>query len=133
MKLSKKQSELLAAEVLKALKRQGVSNVPEITIAKLRQWKEKREELVRAEKEAEEATRKHETTLQAITGKNRNINRYDSVADMVDKMKTASVPSLREIEDKIILKAMFTNEDDLQSFVQTIVKDFAKKKPATAN
>jgi hypothetical protein len=133
MKLSKKQSELLAAEVLKALKRQGVSNVPEITIAKLRQWKEKREELVRAEKEAEEATRKHEATLQAITGKNRNINRYDSVADMVDKMKTASVPSLREIEDKIILKAMFTNEDDLQSFVQTIVKEFTKKKPATAN
>ena len=40
MKLNKKQSELLATEVLKALKRQGAGHVNELTIAKLRQWKD---------------------------------------------------------------------------------------------
>ena len=57
MKLNKKQSELLAAEVLKALKRQGIQHVPELTIAKLRQWREKRDKLTKAVKEAETFTR----------------------------------------------------------------------------
>jgi hypothetical protein len=133
MKLSKQQAGLLASEVLKALKRNGVAHVSESTIAKLRQWKEKRDELIKAEKEADEATRKHDASLQAITGKNKNIRSYNSVSEIVDKMKEGNTPSLQEIEDKIVLRAMFTNEDDLQSFVQSIVKDFTKKKPVAAN
>ena len=133
MKLSKKQTELLAAEVLKALKRQGVSHIPELTVAKLRQWKEKRDELVKAEKEAETVREKHDATLQAIVGKNKKIRPYHSVTEMVEEMKVVNTPTLEEIEDKIILNAMFTTEEDLQSFVQSITKLFTKKKPVTAN
>lgn len=133
MKLSQKQAQLLAAEVLKALKRQGVASVPELTIAKLRQWKEERDELIKAEKEAEEDTRRHESKLQLITGKNKNIRPYQSVSDIVEKMKEGNTPSLQEIEDKIVLKAMFTTEEDLQTFVQAIVREFSKKKAVTAN
>lgn len=128
MKLSKKQSELLAAEVLRAIKRQGLCAVPETTITKLRQWKEKRDQLLKAEQEAENARRKHESTLTAITGKVNGLYASNSLTDIIDKMKEAGIPTLRQIEDKIVLKAMFTTEEDLQTFVQSIVKDFSKKK-----
>ena len=131
MKLSQKQSQLLAAEVLSAIKKQGLCSVPEATIQKIRKWKETRDRLLKVEKEHEDARRKHDTTLAAITGRVSGVYPNNSIADIVDKIKEANVPSLSEIEDKIVLKAMFTTEEDLQAFVQSIVKEFSKKK-ATA-
>lgn len=133
MKLSQKQSQLLASEVLKALKKQGASHIPELTIAKLREWFEKREKLKKAVKDSEAAADKHDSALYAITGENKRIRPYHSVSEIVKTLKEGITPSLSEIEDKIILKAMFTNEDDLQTFVQGIVKEFTKNKPVAAN
>lgn len=133
MKLSQKQSQLLAAEVLSAIKKQGFCSVPEATISKIRKWKEKRDQLIKIEKEHEENRRKHDVTLTAITGRVNGVYPNNSIADIVDKIKEANIPALSEIEDKIVLKAMFTTDEDLQTFVQSIVKEFSKKKSAITN
>lgn len=132
MKLSQKQTSLLASEVLRAIKRQELCAVPETTISKLRQWKEKRDKLMKVEKEAEDARRKHDNELTQITGRVNGVYANNSIADIIDKLKDAGIPTLSQIEDKIVLKAMFTTEEDLQTFVQSIVKEFSKKKKDTA-
>ncbi len=129
MKISQKQAALLAREVLNTLKKQKVGEVPETVVNQLKKFKEKRQLLFDACKVSDEALREHESSLRKIVGTNGNdrINSYDSVTQMVDKLKERDFPRVSQIEDEIILGAMFSNEDDLQSFINKIVKKFDKK------
>jgi hypothetical protein len=129
MKISQKQAGLLAREVLNQLKKQKIGEVPETIIGQLKKFKEKRQQLLDACKVSDDALREHESTLRKIVGTNGNdrINSYDSVPQMVDKLKERDFPKLSAIEDEIILGAMFSSDDDLQSFVNKIVKKFDKK------
>ena len=127
MKLSAKQVELLAKEVLKSIKAQGVAAVSPLTVAKLKQFKEEREKLMEACKQADDKLDAHDKTLKKIVNSN-GIYARQGVSEMVETLKKESMPTEREIQDKIILNAMFTDETELELFVQKISKEFLKKK-----
>jgi hypothetical protein len=129
MKISQKQASLLAKEVLNQLKKAKVGEVPDQVVTQLKKFKEKRAELLAACKVHDEALKSHEESFKKIVGNAHNDRIYvsDSVSTMVDKLKERDFPRLSQIEDEIILGAMFASEDDLQSFVNKIVKKFDKK------
>lgn len=135
MKISQKQAHLLAKEVHSRLVKQSRTVVPEATIQKVRAYKEKRRELDSAVRAAQDELNKHDATLKTVVGAS-NLNKIytsDTIEQIIEKLKERAVPRVDEIEDKIILKAMFASEDDMETFVEKIVKDFTKKKPVTAN
>jgi len=129
MKISQKQAALLAREVLVQLKKAKIGEVPEATVNELHKFKEKRQRLLDACKVSDDALRSHEGTLRKIVGTNGNdrINTYDSVSQMIEKLKERDFPRVSQIEDEIILGAMFSSDDDLKSFIDKIVKKFDKK------
>lgn len=129
MKISQKQAYLLAKEVLKQLTRLKVGEVPETTIQQIRNFKKKKAELMAICKIHDENLKKHDDTWKNIVGRNESDRIYASrsIDEIVDQLKQREVPKLSVIEDEIILGAMFASDDDLQSFVNKIVKKFDKK------
>ena len=126
MKISQKQAGLLAKQVVAKLNAKKSFKVSEAMRLKIRDFVETRKELVSAKNDAQEAINRHDKTLGAITGAVRNLYHYDSQAAIIEKIEKKNVPSVDEICDEIILNAMFTSEDDLQSFVEKITKKFEK-------
>lgn len=135
MKISQKQANLLAKEVHQRLVKQSRSSVPEATIGKVRAYKEKRRELDAIVRAAQDELNKHDATLKSIVGIHaaNKIYTSDTIEQIIEKLKERAIPRVDEIEDKIVLKAMFANEDDMESFVNGVMKDFTKKRTATAN
>ncbi len=129
MKISQKQASLLAKEVFNQLKKAKVGEVPEQLVNQLRKFKDKRAELLANCKVHDDALKSHDDSFRKLVGSVNNERIYvsDSVSTMVDKIKERDFPKLSQIEDEIILGAMFANDDDLQSFVSKIVKKFDKK------
>lgn len=127
MKISQKQALLLAKEVVNQLKAMKVQKVPDTFRQKLKQWMDKRNQLMTAEKEAEEARRKYETTLKNLTGRNVYCEAYWSIDKIIEKIEEKNIPSVSEIEDEIILKSIFNDKNDMQSFISQIVKKYEKK------
>ena len=126
MKISQKQAGLLAKQVVAKLNAKKSFKVSEAMRLKIRDFVETRKELVSAKNDAQEAINRHDKTLGAITGAVRNLYPYDIQAAIIEKIEKKNVPSVDEICDEIILNAMFTSEDDLQSFVEKITKKFEK-------
>ena len=129
MKISQKQAHLLAKEVLKQLKTKSGGEVPQHTIDAIKQYREKKKKLLAACSIHDEALAKHKGTFKNIVGRENSDNIYDSdsMEKVVEKLKRRSEPRLSDIEDEIVLGAMFASDDDLQSFVNKIVKKFEKK------
>lgn len=127
MKISQKQANLLAKEILKQLKRENIGKVSELTIAKLKAFKEKRDTLVKAKNDAESALYKFDNSLKQIVGDNNQIRCYHTVNQIVEVLKRQNIPSLSEIEDKIILKGMFATDQDMDTFINGIVREFTRK------
>ncbi len=127
MKISQKQANLLAKEILKQLKRENIGKVSELTIAKLKEFKEKRDVLVKAKNDAECALDKFDNSLKQIVGDNNQIRCYHAVNQMVEVLKRQNIPSLSEIEDKIILKGMFATDQDMDTFINGIIREFTRK------
>lgn len=133
MKISQKQAGLLATEIINQLKKQKTHRVSESTKAKLQEFKEKRGELLHAKDAAAEVLNRHDQSLRVITGKLTRSGAYSSIKEIVEDIENAAIPKHSEVEDKIILQSMFTNPEDLEAFVQKIVKEYSKKKPVATS
>lgn len=129
MKISQKQASLLAKEVLKQLQKLKVGEVPEALINQIKKYREKRIQLLAICKEHDENYRVHESAWKKLIGAANEDRIYasDNLDTIIEKLKKKESPRLSEIEDEIILGAMFSSDDDLQSFVNKIVKKFDKK------
>lgn len=134
MKISQKQASLLAEEVFKKLKKHGIGEISEVTLLKLRAFKKRQNELKEAARMADAAVDRHNDKFESIAGTIRGMYYSDSLPRIIQKIKEGNQPTLTEIENKIILQSMFANEMDMEQFVDSIVKVFAKKKhsPVTA-
>lgn len=126
MKISQKQASLLAKEVQKKLKSIKVNRVSEEFKAKLREWKSKRETLKKACDDAEAALEKHDERVEQICG-GVDVCGHWSITQIINKVEEREVPKLSEIEDEIILNAMFSNDEDLKTFIDKIAKKLEKK------
>lgn len=127
MKISQKQAAILAQEIHKKL-RTNTSFVSDSTKQAVRQFISKRERLLEVKEKAQEAINEHDRTLKKFIGKCRTISAYHDYDRMLKELETANIPNACEIEDKIILKAMFVDADDMEKFVDSIIKEFTKKK-----
>lgn len=127
MKISQKQAGLLAREVLKKLQKIKVGRMPELMQQQVRQFVDKRRELVSAKAEAQEAINRHDMQLKKIVGDVKNLYESDPAAKIIEKVEQQNIPTLSQIEDEIILKAMFADSGDLEKFIESIADGFAKK------
>lgn len=126
MKISSKQANLLAKEIVRRLKNQKVDDIPDHIKIKLMEFKSVREDLMDECKEADKALDEHDKKLKAIIP-NIHMEPRDSYSEMLTKLREKNIPRVGEIEDEIILKSMFASEDDLNKFVDAIVKKHAKQ------
>lgn len=128
MKLSQKQAELLAAEVVKQLKEKRTFVIDPKQKQDLKQWVEKREALDKKVMDAQEVARQHDKLLYNICGKNNSVCNYDPLDKMISKIEQKNIPSISQITDEIILQGMFADEKDMNSFLQKIISKWDKKK-----
>lgn len=134
MRLSSKQANLLAIEVFKKLTRAATPNeVSDSLKHKLTQFYDHRDELKAAIKEAENDLEKHDRTFADISSKISRQNIREGVKGCIAIMEKPKVPTVKEIEDKIILKGMFANDQDMEAFVNSIIKEYTKKKTVLFN
>lgn len=134
MKLSQKQAELLAKEIRNRLLAQGVNEVSPLLKAKIEKFKEERDVLIEQKDKAEAAIENHDKKLGNIVGKEntKKIRCYWDADIIIEELEKANIPSLETIEGKIILKAMFVSADEMDKFVNELVKEFSKKKKVTS-
>jgi hypothetical protein len=130
MKLSSKQAEVLAAEIHSKILSSHTSKIDPHLKSKIEAFKEERGVLDDAVKEAEQSLENHDKKLKRIIGKQwtNKIRNYWDADNIIEEIGKASVPTISQIEDKVILKAMFASADDMEKFVNDMVKDFTKKK-----
>ena len=130
MRISNKQAELLAKEIFDRLKKTNVSKLSPELLSKLRAYKKQRDKLFAEKDKLEKEIQEWDKQLTGIVGKS-NINKirgYWDEENIIEKLEEVNTPTLQEIEDKIILKSMFTSEEDMEQFVEKLVNDFQKKK-----
>ena len=128
MKISQKQANLLAIEIFKQLKQKKVSKVSDEMKKKLVAYIEKREALKKKDQAISEEIRKHEQTLFGIVGKlEERIYNSDTITQMLSKVEAKNMPSVSDIENEIILNAMFADDSDLQAFMDKIISKYEKK------
>lgn len=127
MKISQKQAQLLAREIINQLKAKKIERVPSAIKNQINDFVEKRKELVKKKDAVQLEINNHDVILYKITGKIDRVYGGDSAAQIVQKLEEKFVPKQQDIEDEIILKSMFANEDDMQKFVDTIVAKHSKK------
>lgn len=130
MKISNKQATLLAQEIFERLSKSNTFKVPAELVSKIKAFKKYRNKLQEDIKKLENELSEHDKKLPSIVGKanSRNIRGYYDEDNILEKLEQANIPSIQQIEDKIILKAMFASEDDMESFVEKMVKEFSTKK-----
>jgi hypothetical protein len=132
MKLSQKQAELLAAEIRQRIINSQSNSISPILRSKIEKFKGERDLLIEKKNKAEEAIDAHDKKLPLIVGKENmsRIRKYWDVDNIIEELEKANVPTLETIEGRIILKAMFTNADEMDKFVNDLVKEFSKQKKA---
>jgi hypothetical protein len=134
MKLSQKQAELLAAEIRQRLMDSEVCTVPALLRAKIEKFKEERDVLIEKKDFAEKAIEAHDKKLWGLVGKEntKKIRCYWDADNIIDELEKINIPSKEAIEGRIILKAMFVSAEEMDKFVNDLVKEFSKKKKVTA-
>lgn len=127
MKISQKQAGLLAREIYKQLEAKKAFKVSDTLKAQIQKFCEVRSALWKKKNDAQEEVNRHEMTLRKIIGNVDHVYGSDSLSRIIEKVEQKNIPKIQEIEDEIILKSMFANEDDMQAFVKTIVDKYSKK------
>lgn len=127
MKVSQKQATLLAKEIFRQLEAKKTGRLSDLTKAKLDEFVSQRETLEAKVNAAKKELEKHENTITKIIGNIRGVYGSDSLAYLIKKTEQANMPSIQAIEDEIILKSMFNNEEDMEKFVKSIVDHYSKK------
>lgn len=127
MKLSSKQANILAQEIVNQLKQKKVQRVPDTIKIQLKRFIEKRDALRSKVIEAEAAVEQHDKILKTITGNATDIQPYNPISRMIEKLEEKQIPKVYEIENEIILKSLFNTEEDMEKFVKAIVDKHSKK------
>jgi hypothetical protein len=127
MKLSSKQANLLAKEIVRQLELKNSFKMSEAEKQPIKKFFDKRAELQQVKDKAQEAINTHDRTFSTLVGNKRGYYVSDGYNKIIEQLEKKSVPAINEIEDEIILKSMFANPDDLQKFVDSIVLKYSKK------
>lgn len=126
MKFTTRQANLLANKVAEKLKDSNFS-VSAMKRKEIEKWVATYQRLRQAHEAAEKAQSKHFGTLSDITG----LDKYygtTTTDNIVKEMQKRAIPSVNIIEDEIVLSSMFAEDQDLDSFIDSIVKKLTPKK-----
>lgn len=127
MKLSVKQANLLATKVREKLQEDSKFIVTPAKRKEIQKWIAEQQKLMKIHNTAEKAKRDHYNTFGKITGLDSYYKPYEEKL-IVAKIAEKAIPSLQMIENEIILSSMFTEDQDLEAFINGIVKKFTTKK-----
>ncbi len=124
MKLNNKQIKVLAEQVLEKIS----ENVPEYTKAQEKlvdTFIKKEAELTeKIDKLCDTRTLLRKEIQTSLGCKSKYFYKYDK--EELLKSINRNLPSLAQIEDKIVLEAMFESKEDMKSFIDKLVKEFSK-------
>lgn len=124
MKLNNKQIKVLAEQVLAKIS----ENVPEYTKAQEKAIdifiKKETELSEKIDKLSDERSELRERIQKFLGCKKKYFYSFDkeTLLKNIDK----DLPSLEQIQDKIVLEAMFESKEDMKSFIDKLVKEFSK-------
>ena len=127
MKINQKQADLLAKEIIRQLKLKKVEKVSEQTRKALELFVDKRKQLYNKKADIQEEINKHELSIKKIAGNINGLYGSDSLSRMIERIEAKSIPDFNDVRDEIILKSMFASEDDMNTFVDSIVKKYEKQ------
>lgn len=135
MKLSKKQAEVLATKIRSEILKTNSFIISESLRNAVVKFKAIEDEFDAKIEELQKAKAAHEKNLKKVLGSNWNnsIRGWQSADEIIKAIERNNIPSLNEIEDKIILKAMFASEKDMQSFMDSVVKEYSAKAKKAAH
>lgn len=122
MKFSNRQAELLAQKVFEKLKAEDFKVSP-AKRKEIDRYVKTHEKLRAAYDAANQALTNHSKILEKITGLDRFYG-GTSAANIIKEMEKRYMPSLRAIEDEIIVNSMFENGDNLEAFLDKIARKF---------
>jgi len=133
MKLSQKQASILATEIRQRIIDSDSTTISDTLRSKIEKFKQERDVLIEKKDKAEEAIETHDKKLTAIVGKDnlKKIRKYWDVDNIIEELEKANIPTIEAIENRIILKAMFVSAEEMDKFVNDLVKEFTKKKKVT--
>ena len=132
MKLNNHEIGLLAQEVHAKLSKSINPKVPEGLLARIKTYKDKYEKLKKEQEKAESALEEHEQSWDDIQEMVPGIYASDSHARIVQRIKESQIPSISDIKNKIVLKGLFSKSEDMEDFIASVIKEFAKPKKVTA-
>lgn len=127
MKISQKQASLLAQEIVRQLKAKKVDKISPELKQRLIKFCEERDAMNEQKEKMQELIYKHENSIKKIIGNNVRVYGSDTLSRMIEQIEAKNIPSVSSIEDEIILKSMFKSDDDMETFVNSIVKKYEKR------
>lgn len=134
MKLNITQAGLIAQEVhtaIKAKKEEANHSATKKKIESfLKQVEKNKKEYDEVNKKCQELSKRNSTYI-LEQGKNVGVKRaYITVSDTVDSILkeyiSSSVPGVETIKNKIILKSLFSSEEDMKSFINSLIEEYTK-------
>lgn len=125
MRISKKQAELLAEEVANKLQAKQKFKVAESVIKKVNDFKSKRDDLVRQKDAIQKKIDALDYGFSELFD-NTSAYPYWTAERIIETLKNGKKPNVSKIADKIVLKAMFNSSENLEEFIDGLVKDFSK-------
>lgn len=128
MKLSQKQAELLAGEILSKLKLKNKYTVSPLKVDEVQEFVEYRDSLLSKRNEINAQLAVHDRGFKKLVSNHSNIYASDSSAEIIRKLSEKEIPTHSQVTDKIILKSMFASSDDMEAFMDIIAAEFAPKK-----
>ena len=136
MKLNVTQSRMLAEsireEISKKLKKSNLENAEILTQRLLSSTKEIFSEIEKKEKEIKQLSDKVNKIINNFGEKNNvyvnfyDVKRNDSTS-LIRVLSDKGIPTVDELHKKITLKALFSTEEDLQNFMNSIVKEYTNE------
>lgn len=129
MKLSNKQAEVLATKIHSEIIKGNSFKISDSLRNAIQRFKDVEDDFDSKIEELEKAKDAHEKNLKKVLGAswNANIRAWNNAEQIIKAIENNAIPSIDQIEDKIILKAMFASEDDMQTFMDSVVKEYTSK------
>lgn len=127
MKLSQKQAALLATKVKQRLEKAGVGKISPAKAEEVRKFVANRAHFVNILKRAQDNINEYDKKFVKIVGdKLSHHSRSEDAQMIINRLEKDLLPSLCTIEDEILLNSMFDKSEDLEKFLDSIVKKFSK-------
>ena len=132
MKLNVTHAEILAGEVRKQIEEVAFSKKDVATEKIVDSFIKEYEALTKEREKAYEILKAIDAKKEIVvknfnkkTGLNFYSGRTTKKEDFLNNIKQSKIPSVQQIKNKIVMKSLFGSEQEMQNFLQELVKEYS--------